>query len=192
MKPPSALARITGTPFVALVLFGVYAAVLLGCSQGHIPVWMAAIAVMFAVATGNSVIEVSHYKRWMARWEAMGGSEEDVQARLNRTPWLSMLMAAALLVFLPTLHTANDETVTMAYVIVWLLSALYLVVALCKVLFRRRRRSSDNSGRQVEEQASPTEYLVGRASSSPSLHDATRNLPDYAAAMLRNRRDENF
>jgi hypothetical protein len=32
--------------------------------------------------------------------------------------------------------------------------------------------------------------MMGRASSSPSLNDATRNLPDYAAAMLKNRPDE--
>jgi hypothetical protein len=95
-------------------------------------------------------------------------------------------------VFIPTRPASSDETVMMAYVLVWLLSAVYLVVALFRALLRRRRRKADEPERLAEAKAEPVEFLVGRASSSPSVHDATRNLPDYAAAMLRNRRDDDF
>jgi hypothetical protein len=189
MKPPSVLSRLAGTPFIALVLFGVYAAVFIGFTQGRIPVWMAAFAVAFAVATGNSVIEVRHYKRWMAAWESMGNMGNQVEPR-HRHPWLSMLMAVGALFYIPTLHTSHDETVTIAYVLIWLFSALYLVIAFIRMAVLRRSRKADKPARQVEAQTAPVEFMMGRASSSPSLNDATRNLPDYAAAMLKNRPDE--
>ncbi len=187
MKPPSILPRLTGSPFGALLLFGLYGAIWMGCYRGTLPAWLAAITVLFAVATANSVIEVQHYKRMMAAWEAGGqGSQEELDARRRKPSWLSMLVAVALLLFIPTLHVASDGTVMHIDIITWLLSACYLVVELFKLVRSRKPRvAKERKQKQADTQAAPVEYLMGKASSSPSFEEATNKLPDYAAKLIR-------
>jgi hypothetical protein len=193
MKPPYILSRLTGSPFIALLLFGLYAVIIHGWSQGRVSLWFAAIAGAFAIATGNSVIEVQHYKRMMANFEAGVIGLQKAEARRRKPSWFSMLLAAALLIFIPTLQADPQVMAIRVYGITWLLSLLYFVFSLYKVArIVKPRPVRERKQKQTSAEPMPVEYLVREARSSPSFDEARDKLPDYCLNMLRpNDRNDN-
>lgn len=181
MTAPSPYARLAGTPILAVLLFIGYGMVITGWFEGHVAWWWAALAFLAALKTLKALGEVRRYKAWLAQWNAMDGQEQAKPAR-KRPSLGRVLVLIAAGMFLFPLFQASGTPDSGLKDVAWVASALYLVFALARFILRRVRkgRSAEGSG-----ESKPVSWLIDRASSAPSREDATEQLPDYCAALLR-------
>jgi len=205
MKRPSLFAGLSGYPLMAIVLFMVYAAIVLGWYQDSAPWWLALAAVLAATRTLSAVGQVRRYKAWSAQWQAMSEpvsaqrriphphrSAEVVtqnQPSTAKEPHRGRLLAivAALLVLaIPAYVGDGSDRVSSALTCLWLAACLYLAFRLLRRLMRRGiKRHEQRTAPQKREAESPfVTWVMDRASSSPSRAEAMRALPDYCARLL--------
>jgi hypothetical protein len=185
MTRPSFSARVAGSPLGALLLFLVYAAVVAGWYEGQVVWWLALGSVGAAIRTLSAVGRVRRYKAWLAAWNAMGATEEAAPSReekRRRRRQLFVTVAALLLLAIPVClsYLQGNEESRAALALLWVAACLYLVGLVLRSITRRmaKRRKAQR------EATKPVEWMLGRASSSPSRSEATRKLPEYCGRLL--------
>jgi len=186
MNRPPLLVRAAGSPLGALLLFLGYAAIVAGWYDGQVVWWLALGSVGAAMRTLSAVGRVRRYKAWLAEWNAMGAREEpgpppkekrDGRRRVFVTS--AALLVLAIPVCLPNLQ-GNEEWRT-ALTLLWVVACLYLVgLALWSITRRMTKRRKT----QQEAAPAPVEWMLGRASSSPSRSEAAQKLPEYCTRLL--------
>jgi len=186
MTRPSFGVRVAGSPGGAFLLFVVYAIVITGWYEGQVAWWLALGSVGAAFRTLSAVGRVRRYKVWLAEWNAMGGQEESAPPRQeNRSPrrrvfiTIAALLLLAIPACLPYLQ-GSDEWRT-ALTLLWVVDCLCLVgLVLRSIIGRLKKRS------QAKREAiiAPVEWMLGRAFSSPSRSEASRNLPEHCSRLL--------
>ena len=191
MKAPSRFARLSAVPPVTLVLFIAYGALVLCWFEDSVSGWLALAAVGAALRTFSAVGKVRRYKAWAAEWDAMGAplhAPPQPETPVKRR-WALVTIAIVLFVAIPVhepLIGHVDETTSTALGWLWVAICFYLVWKLFarmrRAFIRRAARSTAQAQAKVE--AAPVAWLLGRASSSPSLADAVQNLPEYSARLL--------
>ena len=198
MKRPSALTRLMGAPLVALLLFAACAAVGIEWFSGDASWWLGVGAVFTVLKTLSSLGEVSRYKAWDAKWQAMGEPTKPVPAGTPQRPrrsWLLLTVAVLVFVAVPVCLTptpddqwasSDSDALVPALLLAWCAAAVYLAVRLLRRLFRRSvKRRDEKAVEPAKKEETPfVEWALPRASSSPSRTDATRRLPDYCARLL--------
>ncbi len=202
MKRPSALTGLMGTPLVALPLFAACAAAGVEWFAGDAPWWLGVVALFTGLHTLSSLGQVSRYKAWAAKWQAMGepehaaarvpanGGDREVRQKIapdnhaRRHP-LRIAIAALFALAIPA-YVADGNEGSIALGCLWVASCLYLVVAVVRGMMRRGGKRPDQRAVAAKEQSgSPfVEWALPRASSSPSRAEAVRHLPDYCARLL--------
>jgi hypothetical protein len=103
-------------------------------------------------------------------------------------PWAGVVVAAVSLVLIPVVMAApgTDAALRQALTLMWCGDVLYLGWK----VFARLRRSAVRSaatapaGRSKETSPDVVEWVLPRASSSPSRADAVRRLPEYSARLI--------
>jgi cytochrome bd-type quinol oxidase subunit 2 len=190
MTRPPLLVRFAGSPVGAIVLFIVYGVLVLGWYQNEVPWWLALATVGAAYRTLSAVGTVRGYKAWQAQWSAMGTPQEQTQkVEKRRGGWVLITLALLLLVGIPMSVGQRQDNGVVWLRWVWLAVALYLLFRLVRGILRRLRKGS--KGDSQKKLASPTrkelpvEWMVSRASSSPSREAAQRNLPEYTTRLIR-------
>jgi hypothetical protein len=181
MTAPSPYARLAGTPVVAVLLFIGYATVITGWFEGRMAWWWAALAFIAALKTLKALGEVRRYKAWLAQWNAMDGQAQAKPAR-KAPSWGRVLVLIALAIFLFPLFQAPGTPDSGLKQLAWVASGLYLAFALVRFIVRRVRKGHTV---EAERENKPVSWLIDRASSAPSREDATAQLPDYCASLLR-------
>ena len=175
-------------------MFILYAAVVVGWYQGSVSWWLALGAVGAAGKTVGAMGRLRRYKAWCAQWQAM--SADGAPVRREKKHGRARLVVAALLfvavpVCLPLVRgneaIPDREAVIAALAWLWLGCGFYLVFRLAWALwglFRRGvvRQAERSAGK---EEAAPVGLLVGLPGSSPSRAEAARNLPEYAARLIK-------
>jgi hypothetical protein len=191
MNRPNVFVRVAGSPLPALALFVGYAAIVVGWYQNNVPWWLALGAVGAALRTLSALGQVRRYKAWAAEWNAMGAPLRTPPPSPKRASrgWVFITGAVLLLLTIPPFMLqirSNNEQLATALLWLWGAVCLYLVWKCFGQVLRAFMRSRTRSKvrRQAKEEASPVEWLVGQASSSPSREEAQRKLPEYAAACL--------
>ena len=190
MSRPPLLVRVAGSPLPALLLFMGYAAVVAGWYHGDVVWWLALAAVGASFRTLSAVGRVRRYKAWLAEWNAMGEMEQPQQPQARpkekrgsrRRVFITgaALLALAIPVCLPSLQ-GNDAGWGTA-VTLWLVACVYLAGVMLRSIARRmtKRRKAE-----PEAVVAPVvEWMLGRASSSPSRAEAARKLPEYTSRLL--------
>jgi hypothetical protein len=184
MTRPSILVRVAGTPAIAFCLSMLYLFVMVNAIHGAMPWWIGVAAFGLTFRTLRALRTVRAYKLWMKDWQAMGSLEEPkAKARSRRRPLFSgvnLLLAFGLFAILFYIFVHQYPV---SPVVLWgaRLLLIYLLVGVPVVIVRRLRgrlRVKDS------EKEVPVKWLLPRASSSPTLHDARRALPEYAARVL--------
>lgn len=181
MTRPSLLVRSAGSPLPALLLLVGSALVVAGWYQGAgVPWWLALGAALAALRTLSAVGRVRRYKAWLAEWNAMAQDEPAPRPKKKGRGWMFVTCAVALLLAIPAyLPQAQDAGIATPLELLWGLAGLYLVFRIMRRMMRRRKERP-----REQAEAVPVEWLLGRASSSPSRSEAARNLPEYSARLL--------
>jgi hypothetical protein len=181
MSRPPLLVRMAGAPLPAIVLFLVCGVIVVGWSQGEVPWWLALGAVGGAFRTLSAVRHVRRYKAWRAEWEAMGATDQPrpKDKRVGRRRRVFVTCAALLLLAIPACvrHLQGNEEWLTALTLLCVVTCIYLVGLLLRRMTKRRKA-------QPEAATTPVEWMLGRASSSPSRSEATRKLPEYCTRLL--------
>lgn len=185
MSRPPLLVRVAGSPLPAFLLFLGYAAIIVSWSQGEAPWWLALAAVGASLRTLSAIRRLRRYKAWLAEWNAMGATKQP-QRKERRGGRRRVLITGAVLLLLAIpagfRHLQSNEERGMALT---LLSVTACVCLLLVVLRSIRRRMAKRRKTEPEAPAAPVvEWMLGRASSSPSRSEAARKLPDYSARLL--------
>ena len=200
MNPPTAMTRWLGTPRVAAAMYVGGLIAVLGWFGGAVPWWLAIIAVCFLGTVKKAINDVRRYDQWRAQWDAMApGSasapaatpKAQVRRRKPSSRWTGVIAAALLLFpiipFLPL--SATSEAARNALTLLWLATALYLVCKL--VLNLRPARASLKAAPASPAQSKNTgpatdvvEWVLPRASSSPSRADIMRQLPEHCMRLM--------
>lgn len=185
MTRPSFAGRVAGSPLGALLLLLVCATVIAGWYEGQVVWWLALGSVGAAMRTLSAVGRLRRYKAWLAEWNAITGEasappREKKRGVLRR---VFVISAALLLLAIPSClpNLQGNEDWRMAFTLLWVTACLYLVGLVLRSITRRitKRRHA-----QREAAIAPVEWMLGRASSSPSRSEAARKLPEYCARLL--------
>ena len=183
MNRPPLLVRVAGSPLPAFLLFLGYAAIIAGWYEGTVVWWLALAAIGASFRTMSAVGRVRRYKAWLADWNAMGGAEQprprDKRVRRRLFVTSAALLVLAIPVCFPYLQ-GNEEWRT-ALSLLWVVACIYLVAL---VLWRIARWLTKRRTEQPEAVAGRVEWMLGRASSSPSRAEAVRKLPKYCIRLL--------
>lgn len=197
MNQPTAMTRWMGTPRIAGVLYVGLGLLVLGWAGGAVPWWLAIAALCGVGTVRKAGQDLRKYDQWWASWQAMGVAGTAPRAatkpsfrmrQKNAPPWVGVTIAALSLLVIP-LFIANpgaDEGLRQLLTLLWVGAALYLV---WKLAFRLRRsvvRSAGmaRAGRSKDTSPDVVEWVLPRASSSPSRADAVRNLPEFSARLI--------
>jgi hypothetical protein len=198
MNPPTSMTRFIGKPRVATLLYVGCAVVVLGWAGGEVPWWLALAALCFFGTVRKAVQDVRRYNQWCTAWAAMGSAsapprpatpKRPLRRRKASSPWAGVIVAAVSLVVIPVFIAAPgaDETLRHALTLLWCGMALYLVWRLAarlrRALFRPAGTVSAGE-RKNGAAADVVEWVLPRASSSPSRADAMRRLPEYSARLI--------
>jgi hypothetical protein len=168
-----------------LLLFIVYAVVVAGWYQGHVVWWLALVAVVASLRTLWAVGRLRRYKAWLAEWNAMGATEQ-TQRKKERGGKRRVFITGAVLLLLtipaclPNLQ--GNDTQWSAAVTLWLVACVYLggvmLRGITRWMTKRRKAEPESEGAPI------VEWMLGRASSSPSRADAARKVPEYTSRLL--------
>ncbi len=183
MSRPSLIVRVAGSPLPALLLFLGYAALVLGWYEGQVVWWLALGAVVGCLRTLSAIGQVRRYKAWLAEWNAMGAKDEPApRPKKKNGGWVFVTLAAFLLLAIPAyLPQAHGQGFAPALVLLWGVAGLYLVFRIARSMTHRKK---ERPPEQEQVEATPVEWVLGRASSSPSRSEAARKLPEYSARLL--------
>jgi hypothetical protein len=185
MNQPTSMTRIIGTPRTAGVLYVGLALLVVGWAGGAVPWWMAFIALCSAGTVRKAVQDVRRYDQWWASWQSMGNAAPKTTLRRRKmvAPWAGVVVAAVSLVLIPVVMAApgTDAELRQALTLMWCGDVLYLG---WKVFARLRRSVVRSAGRSKETSPDVVEWVLPRASSSPSRADAVRRLPEYSARLI--------
>jgi len=186
MTRPPLLVRVAGSPLPALLLFFGYAAVVAGWYEGNVAWWLALAAVGASIRTLSAVGRVRRYKAWLAEWNAMGATAEQPKRKEKRAGrrWVTITGTALLLLAIAAgfghLQSADEQGMALTMLLV------IACVCLLGLVFRSiKRRTRKRPKAEPEAPAAlVVEWMLGRASSSPSRSEAARKLPEYSARLL--------
>ncbi len=199
MNAPTSATRFIGTPRTANVLYVGAGLVVFGWFGGAVPWWLGIMALCFVGTVRKAVQDVRRYDAWASDWRAMGRPgmasarpAAKVSFRMrhkNAPPWVGVTIAALSLLVIPVVMAAPgpDAGLRQLLTLLWLGAALYL---LWKLAARVRRAFVKAAGtisagdRKSGASADVVEWMLPRASSSPSRADAMRRLPEYSARLL--------
>jgi hypothetical protein len=184
MSRPPLLVRVAGSPLPAFLLFLSYVAIVVGWSQGQVPWWLALAAVGASMRTLSALRRVRRYKAWMAEWNAMGATDQpQPNEKRGGRRRVFLTGAALLLLAIPSCfrYLQSNEELGIALT---LLSVIACVCLLGVVLRKIRRRMTKRRKSEPETDAPVVEWMLGRASSSPSRSEAARKLPEYSTRLL--------
>ena len=134
------------------------------------------------------------YNTWLASWQAMGTEDSaamvaqvpEKQAARRRHGRAFVILALLLAVILPVAFKHSPPPGVMW---LWAFALLFLIGGVVYQLGRVGRRIvarptlQTARGEEVKDDA-PVAWLLPRASSSPSIGDAQRRLPEYSARLL--------
>jgi hypothetical protein len=185
MNRPGVSVRLAGSPLGALLLFMLYAAVVLGWYQDDVAWWLALGAVAAAFRTLGAVGKLRRYNAWLAQWQAMGAESEAPPRRKKRRGLMVAAGAAFLTVAIP-LSMSPGTKPSDGLTALWCVACLTLLYSLAWMLRRAVKRSSSRAAakRREEAEAAPVAWLLPCASSSPSRAEAQGNLPEYCARLI--------
>jgi cytochrome bd-type quinol oxidase subunit 2 len=185
MSRPPLLVRVAGSPLPAFLLFVGYAAVVAGWYEGDLTWWLALAAVGASMRTLSAVGRVRRYKAWLAEWNAMNATEQpQVKEKRGGRRRLFVTGAALLLLAIPAgfQHLQGNEQWGTALTLLWIVACVYLLGVVLRSIKRRMAKR-----RKTEQEAAAVpvvEWMLGRASSSPSRSEAARKLPEYSTRLL--------
>lgn len=199
MNPPTSMTRFLGKPRVSAALYVVCAVCVLGWFGGEVPWWLGLIALCNVGTVRKAVKDVRRYNQWSGAWAAMGNAppiarsaarpKPAMRNRKASSPWAGVMVAALSLVIIPMLMRGAraDDALCTWLTLLWLAMAVYLVWKLAHV--RRAHvqivAGSAGAGRSKNSAAADVvEWVLPRASSSPSRADAMRRLPEYSARLM--------
>ena len=185
MSRPPLLVRTAGSPLPALLLFVGYTALIWGWYEDRVVWWLALAAVGAALRTLSAVGQVRRYKAWLAEWNAMAGTEQPRHKEKRRGRRRVLLPGAALLlVAIPAgfQYLQGNQEWGAALTLLGVVASVYLVAVALRSITRRitKRRITEPEA----DTAPVVEWMLGRASSSPSRSEAARKLPEYSARLL--------
>jgi hypothetical protein len=199
MNPPTSTTRFIGTPRNANVLYLGAGLMVFGWAGGAVPWWLGIMALCFVGTVRKAVQNVRRYDAWAADWQAMGrpGMASSRPAakpsfrmrRKDAPPWVGGTIAGLSLLVIPVFIAAPgaDEGLRQLLTLLGLGMALYVVWKLAAGLRRKfvRAAGTKSAGAsKTNAAADVVEWVLPRASSSPSRMDAMRRLPEYSARVL--------
>jgi hypothetical protein len=190
MTQPGLVARLAGTPWIALLLFAGAGLVVYEWYVGQIVWWLAAAAVLCSLRTVSAMARLRRYKAWAAEWQAMGAIEGTASPPPKRRRWKLAVISVLLLLAVPVLSglpTVQANTAVLNGLrCFWLLLALYWFVRLIKRIFgAAKSRLGQRREASVEKAMEATiEFAIGRASECPTRASAERGLPDYCLRLM--------
>lgn len=198
MNQPTSMTRFLGTPRVSAALYVVCAVCVLGWLGGEVPWWLGLVALCFVGTVRKAVKDVRRYNQWARAWAAMGNAPpiarsaavpgSTVRKRKTSSSRAAVIVAVLSLVIIPmVMHGMRaDDALSTWLALLWLGMAGYLVFRLATL----RRAPSPAAGtvsageRKNSAPADVVEWVLPRASSSPSRIDAMRRLPEYSARLM--------
>jgi hypothetical protein len=189
------MTRFLGTPRVATALYFGCAVAVLGWLGGEVPWWLGLAALCFVGTVRKAVQDVRRYNQWWTAWQAMGSGSVAAPRPIARrrkasSPWVNVTVALLSLVIIPMLIAAPgaDEDLRNLLTLLWLGVAAYLVYKLAARM--RRTRIQKGAGTvsagtsKNSASADVVEWVLPRASSSPSSADAMRRVPDHCRRLM--------
>jgi hypothetical protein len=187
MSRPPFLVRVAGSPLPALVLLMCCALVVAGWYQGDVVWWLALAAVGASLRTLSAVGRVRRYRAWLAEWNAMGTPEQPHPKKEKRGGRRRVFITGAVVLLLLALpaglrHLQGNEQRGMALTLLLIIACVSLLGVMLRSIARRmtKRRKAE-----PEAVAAPVaEWMLGRASSSPTRAEAARKLPEYTSRLL--------
>lgn len=195
MNRPSAMTRFLGQRRVAAALYVGCTVAVLGWFGGAVPWWMGFIALCFVGTVRKAVRDVRRYDQWRGDWDAMGSAPQPaplktgIRKRKASSPWVGVVVASVWLVIIPmVMRATGDDGLRNVLTLLWLANAGYLVIRLA-VHFGGKRSSVKTAPAmpaptKANSAADVVQWVLPRASSSPSRAEAMRQLPGYCARLL--------
>jgi hypothetical protein len=198
MNRPTPMTRCIGARPVAAVLYVGLGLLVLGWAGGEVPWWLALAALCFAGTVRRAVRDVRNYNQWWTAWQAMGAAsaspqpatpKPNVRRRKASSSWARVILAAVSVVVIPVFITAPgaSEALREGLTVLWCCVVLYLVCKLAAGILRGLRGKSGITGARGKTQGGlvdVVQWVLPRASSSPSRADAMRRLPEYSARLI--------
>jgi hypothetical protein len=183
MNRPHFLVRVAGSPLPAFLLSLCYAATVAAWWEGNVPWWLALAAIGAFIRTLSAIGQVRRYKAWVAEWNAMDAKEQPRPKDKPASRWKSVTAAVFLFLAIPMCfpHLLVSQESRTALMLLWSLASIYLFVSVVRGI---RQRARNRSMAQQEAAATQVDWMLGRASSSPSRSEATRKLPEHCAGLL--------
>jgi hypothetical protein len=187
-----------GTPRVATALYLGCAVAVLGWFGGEVPWWLGLVALCFIGTVRKAVKDVRRYNQWSGAWAAMGAASAPPRPaskpsfrmrQKDAPPWLGITIAALSLLVIPVFIAAPgaDDALRTWLTLLWLAMAGYLIWKRAHVRRAHVRIGAGTAGAVRSKNsaaADVVEWVLPRASSSPSRADAVRNLPEYSARLI--------
>lgn len=187
MNQPSIIVRVAGSPFAAIPLALGGMRLIFMWTQGRASMWLALIGCFVAVRTISSVRQRSRYKAWQKQWESVGTFGNAPPRRQKRGLRLATILASALFIGIIAYgpQVSDNPQIHNALVWVWLLCAMFLattvVMGIGRLIMKRRNTNVETAKQEV----APVSLMLSRTVDSPSREMAVKNLPEYAARILR-------
>jgi hypothetical protein len=195
MIRPSIVSQAMGAPGVAALLFLGYVVIGLAWYEHYINFLPVVAAIFAAKRTITAVNEVRRYKEWQANFNmvvtgdahAPKGSTFAHRARVAAS-LLSLWVAWQIQPPAQFLHeAAGNEMLRTGFWALWIAVCVYMGLGgIGKlVAIARRVASKPRAVAKNEPAVVPVSWTLNRAASSPSRSEATAQLPEYCAAMLK-------
>ena len=197
MNQPTWVTRFVGAPRIAAVLYVGLGLLLLGWAGGEVSWWLGVAALCGVGKVRKAVRDVRNYNQWWTAWQSMGAAIAPPQPATLKPPlrkraassWAGVIVAAVSFVVIPFFAAVPgvSEALREGLTALWCFMVLYLVYKLAVTIVRGLRRKSGITGSKAKAQRGAedvVEWVLPRASSSPSRADAMRNLPDYSARLI--------
>ena len=198
MNKPTPMTRFMGTPAVAAGLYIGSGLLVLGWAGGEVSWWLGVVALCFAGTVRRAVRDVRRYNQWWTAWQSMGAAtaaprpakaEPNLRKRSGSSSWARVIVAAVSFVVIPffVAMPGASEALREGLTLLWCFMVLYLVCKLAVTIVRGLRRKSGvtrTRAKALSGQEDVVEWVLPRASSSPSRADAMRSLPEYSARLI--------
>lgn len=197
MTPLSPTTRFLGAPRVSAAIYVCCTVLVVGWVGNAVPWWIGLIALFCVASARKAALNVRAYNEWWERYQGMGSmpvaapSKGTARKRKPANPWNPVIGAALSLLIIAMVITspqAQDEGVQDMLV----LAALGFTLVLISLTFANigravRSRKMKPATAMAAKASAPAfvQWVMPPASSSPSLSDAIRSLPDYCARLLK-------
>jgi hypothetical protein len=201
MTQPTPMTRCIGARPVAAVLYLGSGLLVLGWARGEVSWWLAIAALCFAGTVRRAVRDVRSYNRWWTAWQEMGAAsaasassqpatpKPDVRTRKATSAWARVIVATGAALMLPFFVAAagDSDALRECLTVLWSCVVLYLVYKVAAAMMGAFRRKSGITGSIAKTHGGRVDlvqWVLPRASSSPSRADAMRALPEYSARLM--------